>query len=112
MLQTKTFKITRKHKKNAADIFQETVSLFVPSCIEKFTSERKVAFRSLLVQVETEQMSTVETGQMSSVETRQISTVEPVLSQQSLIQRGVSVQLPDGSRVGGLNVGSGDPGGG
>ena len=70
MLQTKTFKITRKHQKNAADIFQETVSLFVPSCIEKFTSERKVAFRSLLVQVETGQMSAAETRQMSAVETR------------------------------------------
>ena len=53
MLQTKTFKITRKHQKNASESSQETVSLFVPSCIEKFTSERKVAFRSLLVQVET-----------------------------------------------------------
>ena len=40
MLQTKTFKITRKHQKNAAESFQETASLFVPSCIEKFTSER------------------------------------------------------------------------
>ena len=76
MLQTKTFKITRKDQKNAADIFQETVSLFFPSCIEKFTSERKVAFRSLLVQVETGQMSAVETGQMSAVETRQMSSAE------------------------------------
>ena len=40
MLQTKTFKITRNHQKNAAESFQETASLFVPSCIEKFTSER------------------------------------------------------------------------
>ena len=36
----KTFKITRNHQKNAAESFQETASLFVPSCIEKFTSER------------------------------------------------------------------------
>ena len=40
MLQTNTFKITRNHQKNAAESFQETASLFVPSCIEKFTSER------------------------------------------------------------------------
>ena len=40
MLQTETFKITRNHQKNAAESFQETASLFVPSCIEKFTSER------------------------------------------------------------------------
>ena len=40
MLQTKTFKITRNHQKNAAESFQETASLFVPSCIEQFTSER------------------------------------------------------------------------
>ena len=40
MLQTNTFKITRKHQKNIAESFQETASLFVPSCIEKFTSER------------------------------------------------------------------------
>ena len=40
MLQTKTFKITRNHQKNAAESFQETASLFVPSCIEKFTGER------------------------------------------------------------------------
>ena len=40
MLQTNTFKITRNHQKNAAASFQETTSLFVPSCIEKFTSER------------------------------------------------------------------------
>ena len=39
MLQTKTFKITRTHQKNAAESFQETTSLFVPSCIEKFTGE-------------------------------------------------------------------------
>ena len=51
MLQTKTFTITRKHQKNAAESFQETASLFVPSCIEKFTSARQRAFRSLLVQV-------------------------------------------------------------
>ena len=38
--------------------------LFVPPCIEKCTGERKVAFRSLLVQVETGQMSAAETGQM------------------------------------------------
>ena len=35
----KTFKITRSHQTNAAESFQETASLFVPSCIEKFTSE-------------------------------------------------------------------------
>ena len=35
MLQTNTFKITRNHQKNAAESFQETTSLFVPSCIEK-----------------------------------------------------------------------------
>ena len=40
MLQTHTFKITRTHQKNAAESFQETASLFVPSCIETFTSER------------------------------------------------------------------------
>ena len=62
MLQTKTFNITRDHQKNAAESFQETASLFVPSCIEKFTSKRQRAFRSLLVQVETRQMSTIETG--------------------------------------------------
>ena len=28
------------HQKNAAESFQETTSLFVPSCIEKFTSKR------------------------------------------------------------------------
>ena len=39
-LQTNTFKITRTHQKNAAESFQETASLFVPSCIETFTSER------------------------------------------------------------------------
>ena len=40
MLQTKTFKITRSHQENVAESFQETASLFVPSCIERFTSER------------------------------------------------------------------------
>ena len=40
MLQTKTFSITMNHQKNAAESFQETASLFVPSCIEKFTSKR------------------------------------------------------------------------
>ena len=40
MLQTNTFKITRNHQKNAAESFQETTSLFVPPCIEKFTGER------------------------------------------------------------------------
>ena len=40
MLQTNTFKITRNHQKNAAESFQETISLFVPPCIEKFTGER------------------------------------------------------------------------
>ena len=39
MLQTNTFKITRNHQKNAAASFQETTSLFVPPCIEKFTGE-------------------------------------------------------------------------
>ena len=53
MLQTKTFKIMRKHQKNAAESSQETTSLFVPSCMEKLTSERQWAFRSSLVQVET-----------------------------------------------------------
>ena len=75
MLQTNTFKITRNHQKNTAKSFQETTSLFVPSCIEKLTSERQRAFRSLLVQVETGQISAAETGQMSAVETRQISSV-------------------------------------
>ena len=40
MLQTKSFKIIRNHQNNAAQSFQETASLFVPSCIEKFTSKR------------------------------------------------------------------------
>ena len=40
MLQTNTFKITRKHQKNATESFQETASLLVPSCIENFTSKR------------------------------------------------------------------------
>ena len=71
-LQTKTFKSMRKHQKNAAESFQEITSLFVPSCIEKFTSERQWAFRSSLVQVETRQMSAAETGQMSSAKTRQM----------------------------------------
>ena len=53
MLQTNTFKITRNHQKDAAESFQETASLFVQSCIEKFTSSRQQAFRFLLVQVET-----------------------------------------------------------
>ena len=75
MLQTKTFKTTRNHQKNAAESFKETASLFVQSCIEKFTSARQRAFRSLLVQVETGQMSAAETGQMSAVETRQMSSV-------------------------------------
>ena len=39
-LQTKTFKSMRKHQNNAAESFQEITSLFVPSYIEKFTSER------------------------------------------------------------------------
>ena len=73
MFQTKTFKITRNHQKNAAESFQEAASLFVPSCIEKFTGERQRAFRSLLVEVETGQMLSVETGQMSAVETGQMS---------------------------------------
>ena len=76
MLQTKTFKITRNHQKNAAESFKETASLFVQSCIEKFTSARQRAFRSLLVQVETGQMSAVETGQMSAAETGRMSAVE------------------------------------
>ena len=53
MLQRETFNIKRTHQKNAAESFQETASLFVPSYIEKFISEREWAFRSLLVQVET-----------------------------------------------------------
>ena len=84
MLQTKTFKSTRNHQKNAAESFKETASLFVQSCIEKFTSARQRAFRSLLVQVatgeisaaETEQMSAVETGQMSAAATGQMAAVE------------------------------------
>ena len=76
MLQTKTFKITSNHQKNAAESFQEAASLLVQSCIEKFTSARQRAFRSLLVQVETGQMSVVETGQMSAAETGQMSAVE------------------------------------
>ena len=32
--------ITRSHQNNAAESFQETAPLFVPSCIEQFTSER------------------------------------------------------------------------
>ena len=36
----KTFKITRSHQENAAESFQETSSLFVPSCIEKLTIVR------------------------------------------------------------------------
>ena len=67
MLQTKTFKITRNHQKNAAESFKETASLFVQSCIEKFTSARQRAFRSLLVQVQIGQMSAAETGCMSAV---------------------------------------------
>ena len=39
MLQTKTFKIKRGHQKNAAETFQEPASLFVPSCIEHFSSD-------------------------------------------------------------------------
>ena len=62
-LQTKTLKIIRNHQKNAAESFQETTSLFVPSCMEKLTSERQWAFRSLLVQVETRQMYSIKTGQ-------------------------------------------------
>ena len=41
MLQTKTFKITRSHQKNAAESSQEAASLFAPSCIEKLTGERQ-----------------------------------------------------------------------
>ena len=62
MLQTNTFKIARHHQKNPAESFQETASLFVPSCIGKFTSEGSWAFWSLLVQVDTRQASTMETG--------------------------------------------------
>merc|ERR1712023_431196 len=80
MLQTNTFKIRRNHQKNTAKSFQETSSLFVPSCIEKFTSECQRAFRSLLVQVETGQMSAVETGQMSAAETRQMHSIETRLT--------------------------------
>ena len=70
------FKITRKHQNNAAESFQETASLFVSSCFEKFTSERQRAFQFLLVQVETGQVSAAETGQMCVVKTRQMSTRE------------------------------------
>ena len=49
VLQTKKFKIRRSHQKNAAESFQEATSFFVSSCIEKLTSERQWAFRSLLV---------------------------------------------------------------
>ena len=72
MLQSNMFKMTRTRQTNAAESFQEAASLFVPSCIEKLTGERKVAFRSLLVQVETGQMSAAEIGQMSAVDTRQM----------------------------------------
>ena len=40
MLLTNTIKITGNHQNNAAESFQETASLFVPYCIEKFTSKR------------------------------------------------------------------------
>ena len=40
MLQTKTFKITRNHQKNAAESFQETDINFVQSGIEQFNSKR------------------------------------------------------------------------
>ena len=62
MLQTKKIKITRSHQENSTESFQETASLFVPSCMEKVSCERQRAFRSLLVQVETRQMSYMETG--------------------------------------------------
>ena len=39
----------------------------MPSCLEKIISTRQWAFRFLLVQVETGQMSAVEAGQMSAV---------------------------------------------
>ena len=71
MLHTKTVNIGRSHQKNAAESFQETAFLFAPSCIEKFTSEREQAFWSLLVQVETTQMSSVGT-RTSAVETGQM----------------------------------------
>ena len=80
MLQTKTFKIIRNQQKNAAESFQETASLFVQPCIEKITSARQRAFRSLLVQVETGQMSAVETGHMTAAETY-------ILSQQKTVQK-------------------------
>ena len=38
--QTEMFKIARSYQRNAAESFQETASLFVPPCIEKFNSER------------------------------------------------------------------------
>ena len=62
VLQTSTFKITRSHQKKQAERVWETASRFVPSCINKLTSERQWAFQSLLVQVETGRMSTVATG--------------------------------------------------
>ena len=73
MLQTKAFKITRN---NQAESFQETASLFVQSCIEKFTSARQRAFRSLLVQVEKREVSTIETGlcHVSILYIRHVST--------------------------------------
>ena len=85
MLQTNTFKVTRTHQKNAAESFQEAASLFVQSCIEKFTSARQRAFRSLLVQVETGHMSAPETGQMSAVETSQMSTIKTGQSPVSIL---------------------------
>ena len=39
MLQTKAFKITSNHQKNAAESFQVAASLFVASCITKLTGE-------------------------------------------------------------------------
>ena len=40
MLPTTTFNIIMNHQNSAAESFQETASLFVPSCIEQFNSKR------------------------------------------------------------------------
>ena len=63
MLQRNRSKSQGFHQDSATESFQETASLFVQSCIEKFTSARQRAFRSLLVQVETRQMYNIGTGQ-------------------------------------------------
>ena len=102
--QIQTFQIKRSHQRNAAESFQDTAFLFVTSCIEKFTSERKVAFRSLLVQVETRQMSTIETGlALSQYYTSVLSQQQSsVLSQQQtsvLSQQQTSVLSPQKTSI-------------